>query len=331
MTQESLESGETEGPTVTLAVLGFESPKGMETLASETAMLMQAHLEAESGVDLVEREKLDALLQEQELDLSGMVDGGEGAKIGKLAGADLLVVGRIIDLGEDRTVVVKVMGVETGRIASAVRAFSRKETIAEPAKDLAAEVAQIVRERGKSLLSLTSEEEDELAQIMAAVQGLEMPRIAVWIDERHINAIVVDPAAQTELEWILRKCRAPLYRAEENALRKWAAGFLNEPDTEIPPILRKAQVAIIGEAFSERGIRRSNLFSCRARVEVQAVDIWTGKVLAVARATASGVDTGEMLAGKNALQAAARKVALEFLPEVLKEWNSNLPEGEVEG
>jgi hypothetical protein len=82
-------------------------------------------------------------------------------------------------------------------------------------------------------------------------------------------------------------------------------------------------VEITGEAFSTYDLRKGNLISCKARVELMVHDR-SGAVLAVDRQTSVAVDIAEQTAAKNALQNAAAEVAERILPKLVK-----LPAGRI--
>jgi hypothetical protein len=122
--------------------------------------------------------------------------------------------------------------------------------------------------------------------------------VSVQIAERHVGQRTMDPAAQTELMVLLK-----------------ATGFaVLAPDAAAGP----ADVTLKGEGLSELLGRRGELVSVRARVEVQAVDRRTGRVLAVDRQTAVVVDLAEQLAGKAALEQAAAAIAERMLPKLVR-------------
>jgi hypothetical protein len=77
-------------------------------------------------------------------------------------------------------------------------------------------------------------------------------------------------------------------------------------------------VELVGEAFSELGMRKGNLISCKARVELKAIQKSTGKILAIDRQTSVAVDLSEQIAAKSALQKAAQVLAPRFLDTMIK-------------
>jgi hypothetical protein len=77
-------------------------------------------------------------------------------------------------------------------------------------------------------------------------------------------------------------------------------------------------VRISGEGFSELGMRRGNLVSCRARVELTATHGGTKQLLHVDRQTDVAVDIGEHVAGKKALENAALKLIDRLVPQLVK-------------
>jgi hypothetical protein len=118
----------------------------------------------------------------------------------------------------------------------------------------------------------------------------------VKIGERHFGQPVIDPAAETELSLILKECGFTLV------------------DDKSP---EKAEVEITGDAFSALGLRKGNLISCKARIEIKAHKR-TGEILAVDRQGSVAVDVTEQTAAKNALQQAAAELAERLAPKLVK-------------
>jgi hypothetical protein len=120
--------------------------------------------------------------------------------------------------------------------------------------------------------------------------------VSVKIGERHFGQPVIDPAAETELSLILKQCGFTLV------------------DDKSP---QRADIEITGDAFSALGLRKGNLVSCKARVELK-VQKRAGEILAVDRQTSVAVDITEQTAGKTALQQAAAELAERLAPKLVK-------------
>ncbi len=76
--------------------------------------LLANELRQSKAVDLVEREKLNEIITEQKLSLTGITQGD--VTIGQLLDVDLFVVGEIIDMGSTFLIDVRVIDVVTGEI-----------------------------------------------------------------------------------------------------------------------------------------------------------------------------------------------------------------------
>ena len=86
----------------------------------------------------------------------------------------------------------------------------------------------------------------------------------------------------------------------------------------VSELRRGTPVLIQGEGFSEFAMRRGNMVSVKARLEVKAIDRATDRVIATDRQTAVVVDLTEEVAGKAALQEAAAQIAERLLPKLAK-------------
>jgi TolB-like protein len=71
-----------------------------------------------SKFKLIERSQLSDIMKEQKLGLSGAVDSETAAKVGKLLGARLLVLGSVSRLGKSYQVNVRLVNVETAEIVA---------------------------------------------------------------------------------------------------------------------------------------------------------------------------------------------------------------------
>lgn len=271
---------------LSVAVLDFEASEPLsDDYGSQIALLLNTHLSMSGNLILVEREELDKLLSEQELGLSGTVDPGSAARIGQLTGAKVLVTGRAFNTGESLVTVARIMSTETSRVYGEMVTAPGDQPVTDTALHLSEKIAATIEARADTLVAPGREPEDIIAKLGEQLGGVTLPSISISIPEEHLTQQVADPAAETEIGRILG-----------------AVGF------EVLPA-GKADVSIQGEAFSERGMRRGNLVSCRARVEVKVTDRSSGRVLLMDRQTEVGVDLSEGVAAKDALQSAGARLA----------------------
>ncbi len=116
--------------TTTIGVLYFDyAGKNAELapLSKGLAQMLISDLAAVDTVQVVERERLQAVLDEQKLSQSGKIDGRTAARIGKLLGARYLVLGSYFDaLGAFRAD-ARMVDVETGQIVKSVGANGKAE------------------------------------------------------------------------------------------------------------------------------------------------------------------------------------------------------------
>jgi hypothetical protein len=283
---------------LTVAVFDFASPDdAVHDLGPKIAELISADLSAEPNLVMVERAELDKALGEQELGLSGTVSADSAAKVGQLTGAKVLVTGRVFQVDGNPVIVAKIIGTETSRVYGEVVNGRPNEPVTDLAGELAKKIATDVTQRSDTLVAKVISPEDRIAKIKTALGGRKLPVVSVKITEQHLGRPVIDPAAQTELSLILQQC-----------------GFIVVDDLST----NKADVEITGEAFSEFGMTRGNLQSCRARIEIKARDLASGTVLAVDRQTSVAVDLAEHVAAKTALENGAAELAERVIPQLVK-------------
>jgi TolB-like protein len=106
--------------TPRIAVLDFDvqsSNPDYQYLGKGFAEFVAVELAAVKDITLVEREKRNAVLEEQKFALSGLVDESTGVEIGNLLAANYLVSGSIFDMFGQLAVTVKLVDVEKGSVA----------------------------------------------------------------------------------------------------------------------------------------------------------------------------------------------------------------------
>jgi hypothetical protein len=285
-----------ETRALTVAVFDFDCrDEALGDAGSEAALLLNALLSTQDHLILVERAELQKVLGEQELGLSGTVTTDSAAKVGHLTGAKVLVTGRVFQAGKETVLVAKIIGTETSRVFGEM-VKSATLTVSDLANELAGKIAQTVATRADALVAAEVSREDRLASIRKALGDRPRSVVRVSIPERHFGGPTFDPAAETELGKLLTESGFTLVSAQAEA---------------------KPRFELLGEAFSEFGLRRGNLVTCKARVEIKVRDTTTGDWVMVDRQVTVAVDLSEQIAAKRALQEAATQLAERVLPRLV--------------
>jgi len=128
---------------VKLAIFDFDvrsSMPGFEALSVDVPSALAEAFIAGGIVKPVEREALQKVLGELELSMSGLVDPGTAAKVGRMAGARYVLLGTAAVVGEQVRLSCRVVDVETSEIVYAGSAYGNAEEIF----DIEAELAELV-------------------------------------------------------------------------------------------------------------------------------------------------------------------------------------------
>jgi len=318
-------TAETSKPTTTVsvAVLEFDTRgEGIENDGEQIQILVTAHLSADPTFRLVERKEIKKILDEQKISLSGLVDEKEAIQIGRLVGAKVIVLGRGFFVDGLYVVVAKIIGTETGRVFGEIVQGQKNEGLPKLVSALAEKIGTAIKKNRNALVAPAAREEGRIARIVKALGALSRPGVLVSCAERHVGPTVIDPAAETEFVHILLACGFKVVEKKHWESGPWLEAYLKDPKAPIPNVVKDPiDVLIVGEAFSEFGARTGDLVSCRACVEVKAIDRRTGEVLAIDRETATAVDLAESIAAKKALQDAAARLAERVILQVTKKWN----------
>ncbi len=281
---------------LTAAVLDFQtSGPGFDKKGAEAAVLLNAKLSSDPNLILVERQELDKVFGEQELGLSGNVTPETAAKVGQLTGAKVIITGRIFGADNKYYAVAKIIGTETSRVYGETALFSSLDALDGAMDQLAPKILSTIDKRADTLVAKVEDPAARIERLKKLVAGKTLPSVSVQIAEQHLSRAVADPAAQTEIKFILQQLGFEVVDASSG---------------------KPSDVVISGEAFSEMAGRRGNLVSCRARVELKITRPATGSLLLADRQTGVAVDLAENMAGKSALQNAAAKLIDRIVPAI---------------
>jgi hypothetical protein len=283
---------------LSLAVFDFQGsdPANTET-GRHISALLGAELSSNANLAIVERAELDKMLGEQDLGLSGTISPETAARVGHLTGAKVLVTGRIIPSDRETLIVAKVIGTETSRVFGTTARLPAGSSLQQAAATLAKEIGDLATKNANVLVAKIETSEQRLARLKSTLKAGPLPSVSIHIPEQHFGRPAVDPAAETELTSTLQHLGFPIVDEKTG---------------------KRADYALEGEAFSERGLQRANLVSCRARLELKLRNLTTGEIVGVDREVASGVDLSEHVAAKTALENAAREITPRVLAMLSK-------------
>ncbi len=281
------------------AIFAFqERGKGVKGEGEKVADVLFASLAAKPEIYLVDRGEMQKILDEQSLNLSGMVQSSQATRVGQLTGAKILVTGSVIEVENTIYLVAKIIGTETSEVKGVSVKGRMSDDLAALVEKLAEKVAATIVTEGDKLVPKPPQDADRVASIRKELGNAKRPSVMISVQERHVGQVVIDPAAETEL----------------NLLAKETDFVVIDPKSGSK---KQAAVLITGEGFSEYGIRRGELVSVMARLEIKAIDRASGKVLAADRQTTVKVGVSEQIAGKAALQEAAAAIAERLLPKLI--------------
>ena len=306
-----------------VAVFPFvERGREVASMGGKVSDLLFAQLVANPELFLVERENLKTLLDEHELNLSGLVNPAEATKVGQLTGAKILVTGSVLQVDADLYLVAKVIGTETSRVLGASVKGKIRDPLDKLAEDLAGQISKTIGERAEQLVAKPVTHEDRLASLKDKLGKGKRPVVMVEVRERHTGQMVVlfqRPAVEVTVEVAPRPAaQIILDPAAETELILFCKELGFEVVDPTEGSRKEADVIISGEGLSQFATRHGNLLSVKARLEVKAVDRHTGQVLAIDRQTSVAVDPAEQIAAKTALQDAAASVAERLLPKLMQ-------------
>jgi len=114
-------SGQTRDSLINLAVLEFENmdeSDEFDYIGTLASALIREDLTHGEGIVLVDRDRLSRVLEEQQRQMSGIMDEETTVEIGKLIGCDYLCSGNYVVMDEEVLLDITLTQVESGRVTS---------------------------------------------------------------------------------------------------------------------------------------------------------------------------------------------------------------------
>lgn len=278
-----------------VAILSFsERGTDMKDQGNNVRDMLFAGLADSPDMMLVEREDMDKMLKEAELNLSGVVSADQAIQIGQLTGVKILITGSVFKIENSTHIVAKIIGTETGRALG--KSVSGVESLDILTKKLTKLVIKSLQDSAYKLVASQIGKKIRIEQVRSRIKGKSLPTVVIDITENLVGGLATYPAAETELVYFYKQLGGQVIDKQKG-------------DTT------KAEFRIVGNGVSEFSTRHKNLVSVKARLEVKILDR-EGDVVAIDRQTAIKLDLNEKLAGKSALQEASLLIAERLLPKL---------------
>lgn len=122
------------GRRLTLAVLPFQGKGDAQDYAEPATDRMVAQLVELRRFRVIERTKLEEVLQEQKLQVSGVVDDRTAVDVGRVAGADAIVVGSVSVVGSTATVSGRLIDTQSSEVIVARNARGDRTSLEDVEK-----------------------------------------------------------------------------------------------------------------------------------------------------------------------------------------------------
>ena len=166
-----------------VAVLDFDNNSGdsrYDPLGKGIAAMMISDLSEVSALKLVERQKMQELIQEMQLQQSRYFDPATAQKLGRMVGAEYMVVGSIVALEPEIRIDTRVVNVGSGEIVKTAQVKGKENKLFELQQKLAAElidgleIALSPEDRERLLAQQEANRIEELKTALAYSEALNM-------------------------------------------------------------------------------------------------------------------------------------------------------------
>ncbi len=132
-------------PTVAILYFDYQGKdEQMGMLRKGLAQMIISDLSGSDRFQIVERDRLQEILDELKLNQTNQIDKNNAAKIGKLLGARYMVLGGYFDLMGTLRIDARVVEVETGKVLKSVGSTSKPDAFIELQQKLSGDLETIL-------------------------------------------------------------------------------------------------------------------------------------------------------------------------------------------
>ncbi|MBN1647827.1 MAG: hypothetical protein JW874_07330 [Spirochaetales bacterium] len=141
---------------MTIAILDIESENVPSIILNAVSEIVRSEFTNFGNFTVVERSKLDKIIEEQELALSGVLDESSAAEIGALVSAQKIVLGELNPVGDEYVLTLRIIDVETGQAEFSARETSILDRIEPAAEKASRDLAQKIVSGNKQFFTALS-------------------------------------------------------------------------------------------------------------------------------------------------------------------------------
>ncbi|MHB9132813.1 MAG: CsgG/HfaB family protein [Armatimonadota bacterium] len=275
-----------------------ERGSGVKDYGMKISDIIFASLATNADILMVDRAEMQKMLDEAQMNISGMVSPSQATQVGQLIGAKIIVTGSVFLVDKSIYLTAKIIGTETSRVFGESVKGNVTDDLSTLTDQLAEKISARITTDTDKLVAKPPTVKDVIEDVNKALGTATRPTVVVTITERHVGQFTIDPAAETEMVAI---CKGTGFTVMESGTG-----------------IKGAYILIKGEGISEFATKIGNLVCVKARLEVKAINPVTNEVLAIDRQTVMVVDLTEQIAGKSALQQASALIAERLLPKLVK-------------
>ncbi len=187
---------------VSIAVLPFDNMNGnpdQDYLKGIISYILIEDLSSSDQVLVVDRENINDVLKEQNLQLTGIMDDSVAIKTGKLLGASFMLKGSYVFLGQDVFINISLIDVETGSSRTFSQRGYQENTVhalgEKILKFLTGEASSLVNSGGeKSILALEQQEPGEVKLFSYIIDA------RIYVDDEFIGYTTGDHTKPFSME-----------------------------------------------------------------------------------------------------------------------------------
>lgn len=272
----------------------------------------------EQRYSFVERGKLKAILLEQKLGQSGLVDTDSATKISALLSARILISGRAYYVGDEIWISAKIFSAESGKLESVLAKGPRAGNLSDVLKELAIKIGKKLTNFG-DLSATNLEGRTEKLRILLKDKKLPVIGIALFGSPALQKAFPLSQVAQSEALLLLKHSGFHITTQVSDIQRHWLEEFVTKP-VPVPDNSSRPSLLFAGVWSYELTGGDANQVHAEARIEITAVNFADGKLSKPAKATANAVDISDQNAVRSAIQDATGDAIINLLMDISKDW-----------